>query len=197
MQDSLQEYAKEHTESLEALRLHLSTQLYDEMQELDLDGFKAVVAATALNVSTPLREIAAIDLCEELLTEVPTHTLSEDLQNHRIGLFNDLPGGPSFKCTDLVNCTCDDIDDWEQAFTQCHDLQACKHMSYEPLLMWDDNRELPQPWCAEFFRLLMLHPLQTLRERLQRQRRSQDNAKYVDVTICFLRLKKMAGPLHG
>ena len=101
---------------MEALRLHLSTQLYGEMQELDLDGFRVVLAATALNVSTPLREIAAIDLCEELLTELPTHTLSEGLLNHRIALFNDLPGGPAFKCTDLVNCTCDDIDDWEQAF---------------------------------------------------------------------------------
>ena len=53
------------------------------------------------------------------------------------------------------------------------------------------------PGAQSSFRLLMLHPLQTVRERLQRQRRKQDSAKYVDVTICFLRLKKMALPLHG
>ena len=120
------------------------------IRDSDLDGFRAVLAATALNVSTPLREIAAIDLCEELLTEMPRHRLSEGLLNHRITLFNDLPGGPSFKCTDLVNCTCDEEDDWERAFTQCHDLQTCTHLSYEPLLLWDENRELPQPWRAVF-----------------------------------------------
>ena len=88
VQDSLQEYAKEHTESLEALRLHLRNQLDDETEELDMDGFTAVLLHTGLDVTTPLREIAAIDICEQVLTDHTKQKLSESVLNHRITLFS-------------------------------------------------------------------------------------------------------------
>ena len=127
MQDALSDYQKEHLLSLEALRAHVEALLQGDQRTLDLEDFQELASATGLNIGSPLSEIAAIDLCEDLLAERAGTTLSEGLMNHRITLFNSLPGGPRFKCTDLVDTTCEDTDDWDAAFVKYHDLRSCQH----------------------------------------------------------------------
>ena len=55
---------------------------------------------------------------------------------------------PFFRCNTLVDCACDEQCDWQHAFGQRHSLLIAMRR-FEPLLAWDDSRELGEPYSVD------------------------------------------------
>ena len=131
---------------LKSLRAHWGQ--IRALPHVNADHYQAFVRTNCCDVSTdPLVRLYIITAFVKEVNTQDANCLLHDSLLREVDDASDRVPAPLFRCSMLMDCSCDEQCDWQHAFGQRHSLRR-SIAPFESFLAWDDTREVDVPYSV-------------------------------------------------